>query len=315
MEHNHFRHLPPSTDYKKVSDAVRACFEVLRKHKYSDTRIANLISEFTEGRSEINENTLKSWLNRGDSTRANKSNTLELLYNFIIEYSYKFDYGIRAEMAGFLDTLNPGHDSTSERRRAFQDTMEHVFGGLLLNWVGISPESLRRYQQELSSDYWMFRRSVRSHEHIVRSEVSIKQLAMKDLSVTHVHFDRNEEERRSSGFMVPAEFNHFAVMNVENGSSIEFLALKRSITERYKRLIGFIVTINSNGVLVCARTVLLKKSQIDFRPPIRFHERKFHGDKVLKKTLSYLDDDRAMTIPDMTKILYGENDDENFAGE
>lgn len=104
--------------------------------------------------------------------------------------------------------------------------------------------------------------------------------------------------------MVPAEFNHFAVMNVENGASIEFIALKKPITEIFKRLIGFIISINSNGVLVCARTVLIKKEYLSFEPPIRFLEKKYSSDEELARTLRYLDDDQAMTIPDRTKELY-----------
>ena len=315
MTRNHFKHLPPSSDLNKVSDAVRKCIEILKKNKISTKELADMITEASEGEVEPNENTLKAFISRSETGRTNKSATLEILFNFFLDNWRSFENPMRAEMAGVWENFVPDLETNGESRRIFGATMEHVFGGLLLNWVGGSQDQISRYRPNLCSEYYLFRRSARVHEAVVRSEVNIECISSKDLKVTHFHHDRNDDIRTSRGFMVPTEGNHIAVLNIENGISIEFLAVKKTPTEQFKRLVGFIVSINTNNVLICARAVLLKKAELDFEPPTRFRFDAFLENGVLNKTLHYLDEDRAMTIPDWQKQLYESIERGNAGGE
>jgi hypothetical protein len=209
-------------------------------------------------------------------------------------------------MAGVWENFQPDLNNNGETKKFFKNTMEHIFGGLLLNWVGSSADQITKYNDELCDDYYLLRKSVRAPEAIVRSECKIEWTSPKDLKVTHWHHDRYDEIRTSKGFMVPTDGNHIAVLNIENGLSIEFLAVKKPPTERFKRLIGFIVTINSNGVLISARVSLIKKRELSFEPPIRFRFDAYDEDVVMKKTIKFLSSDEAMTIPDWTSQLYSE---------
>lgn len=304
MTRNHFKLLPPSTDLNKVSEAVRKCIDILKKNNISTKRLADMISDASGGEVEPNDNTLKAFISRSEAGRTNKSSTLEMLFNFFFENWHSFDNPMRAEMAGVWDGFIPDLETNEESKKSFGATMEHVFGGLLLNWVGGSQDQISKYKENLCSEYYLFRRSARVHEAIVRSEVNIECISTKDLKVTHFHHNRNDDIRTSRGFMVPTEGNHIAILNIENGVSIELLAVKKPPTERFKRLVGFIVSVNTNNVLICARAALLKKSEIDFEPPTRFRFDAFAENAVLNKTLYFLDDDKAMTIPDWQKQLY-----------
>ena len=131
MTRNHFKHLPPSSDLNKVSDAVRKCIEILKKNKISTKELADMITEASEGEVEPNENTLKAFISRSETGRTNKSATLEILFNFFLDNWRSFENPMRAEMAGVWENFVPDLETNGESRRIFGATMEHVFGGLL----------------------------------------------------------------------------------------------------------------------------------------------------------------------------------------
>ena len=226
MERNHFKNLPPDYDMQIVSDAARRCIEIARKYKYSLGDIIKMINAESDGRIDLNENTLKAFVSRSESSRAKKSNTLEILYNFFSEHWQKFDGPARTEMAGIWEAFTPDLETNGDSKKKFKSSMEHIFGGLLLNWMGTSPEKIHQCKEELCNSYFALRKSVRNNNIIVRSEVEIALIGPKDLSITHRHYDRNEDLRTSRGFMVPTDTNFVGIMNVEHGIAVEFIGVK-----------------------------------------------------------------------------------------
>lgn len=257
--------IPENADLVKIAVACRAIIREMRKQGRSFEAIAQ---EITLQSAPVSVSALQTFLQRDEGTRVNKANeTFRAVYNYIRKSRHTQSPAVRAkitELWHLLSGNSPESEYTDENQKSFVNI---TTAGLFANWLHISGLEVLRVYTKLVGRYIMLRKSIRDENLIVRSLVTIefieneKQYGAGALLATHKHYDVYMRPRVSKGFLLPVVRNIYFLMNVEDGEGLEFIALKEPVQSDFKRMLGFITTMNTDRKLLSSHVCLERETE------------------------------------------------------
>ncbi len=289
---DYYKTLPEGHDFDALAQAVIAIILDLRNHKNVEVIAKDMARAL--GHTEVNAAAIRRLLSRRGQTRFNRTNkTIGALYDFIIADRGHFPPEIAQKILSYGSVLLHAEDSDE----AFADVEKSV-GNSLRAWLFVSRKEIRRLGDKLVGEYVMLRNSLHNENVIVKSSLKIERNARLDqLTITHRHIDSQGVERTSRGFLLPLFGNIYGVLRVERGQGLETIALREPIPEHFKKMVGFVTSIDMDRNVLTSRVCIDKVGPEWAKIGPRFKSDAYANNTYVHKMISLLDKFKARRIP------------------
>lgn len=299
-------------DHASVAKIVRDCIINMHGKMDADGKkvtyavIARLITKHAakkfSGSATVTGDAIKTFVNRGYNQRINSNNqTLRYMHDFFTNSLNLLDDEIKAII---VDTINwsilvgngfeKHHDDDRQMNNAARLSARAFY-----SWFRFNEKESSRIFSKFANKYVVFRKSVENENLIIKSSLIIGlDEQKKALTATHIHLDRHGVVRQSTGFVMCIVRNIYIILQVEDGDGLELLALREPIQKDFVKMMGFMMSINTDRKILSARIFLERTDEIweKINPRFKIDALNEYPDrKELIKAL--LDEKTALTMP------------------
>lgn len=301
---DHFAALPADADMQAICGAVRDIIsDLYRNGKLTYGDISKAATDLLS-RQPLQASAVKVFLEK-DSTRVNANNrALPILYDYIRSNYHNFPTSTREKALHYWPTLVPdgfrGPDAVS-----IESERERSLGMMFKDWLNVTDHEVNKLSAKMfgdfSGDYVLLRKSVVDPDMIVKSRLRIDRASGRSVlpRVRHYHHDRQLVERVSVGVALPLISNVYAILEVENGEGMEFIALRNPIQWKFQKMMGFMTSMNMDRNILSARIFIERDGNLWDGIGPRFTREGVQDNEHITSRLSLLDEGTALTIPDI----------------
>jgi len=305
----HFKALPKSVNKQEICVAVQTIIGHLHSHgnktylEISQAAAALLV------RPPLEAATIKVFLEKKTGKANSNNRALPVLYDYIRSGYQDFPDATKQLALQLWSVLVPEKISESEPMAPGAMSVavetERLLGVMFKKWLKLSDREVDKLSAKMfgdfSGDYILVRKSVVDPAIFVKSRLRIDRANGQHavLRVRHFHVDRQNVERVSSGVLLPLVSNIYGILEVENGEGLEFLALRNPVNWAFQKLMGFMISMNMDRSVLCAR-IFIEREGISWDGiGSRFKEEDVKDRPHILSRLSLVDAEKSRTIPDV----------------
>jgi hypothetical protein len=99
--------------------------------------------------------------------------------------------------------------------------------------------------------------------------------------------------------LIPMVSNVYAILDVEYGEGLEFIALRNPIQWHFHKMMGFMTSMNMDRNILSARIFIERDGEIWDGVSPRFTREGMKDNKYIMDRLTLLDEGKALGIPDI----------------
>ena len=299
-------------DRAAVARIVRECVVSLRKSlRITYDELANKITSFNESPREfvrvaglrnvmVSGDAISAFCTRETHNRVNlKNKTFDALYVYLHERRHELPHPVQARLneqwSVFVGTMPENTYNNDDHDRRLLQSLSLTTQELL----HINKAEVAGTIAKFIGKYVMLRKSVSDPDVVIMSNLEIYVSENKDfIRVLHQHTDRHHQTSTSKGFLVRRPPNLYALMRVESDVGLELLALRDPVNDRFRRLLGFLMSMNVDRKLLDARVVIERRSDVFDKVRPRFRVSEIEDDDLRSVVLQYLEPGECRSIID-----------------
>jgi hypothetical protein len=188
---------------------------------------------------------------------------------------------------------------------SIENEVERSLGLMFKNWLKVSDHAVNKLSAKMfgdfSGDYVLLRKSVVDPDVVVKSRLRIDRASGRHPlpRVRHFHHDRQAVERVSTGVLIPMVSNVYAILEVEYGEGLEFIALRNPIQWRFHKMMGFMTSMNMDRNILSARICIERDGRMWDGVSPRFTRDGMKDNKYITERLALLDEGTSLGILDV----------------